>query len=190
MLSSSKIAKKLTWFTKGLRPLSYLLWCGGMLREKETDLIYEGIATHHHTAPLWAASWKETDLIYEGIATFMKLLVSFLPLPERNWPDLRRDCDLSIGHPNPPVIQKETDLIYEGIATHWGHRAYPAERCRKETDLIYEGIATHGLYRWAVRFHSKETDLIYEGIATSLHLSFSFGILFKETDLIYEGIAT
>jgi len=61
---------------------------------KETDLIYEGIATS------WLlngrpCSWllKETDLIYEGIAT-LQFIFSLLS----------RFC-------------KETDLIYEGIAT-------------------------------------------------------------------------
>jgi len=62
---------------------------------KETDLIYEGIATNVsffiHLRP---DTSKETDLIYEGIAT----------------PSV-------IYRINYPHLDKETDLIYEGIAT-------------------------------------------------------------------------
>jgi len=36
---------------------------------KETDLIYEGIATIRVSAFISVTSLKETDLIYEGIAT-------------------------------------------------------------------------------------------------------------------------
>jgi len=60
---------------------------------KETDLIYEGIATGRGLSNFIQGD-KETDLIYEGIAT----------------------------NGAPPIItrhpgSKETDLIYEGIAT-------------------------------------------------------------------------
>ena len=61
---------------------------------KETDLIYEGIATTemgHFIVPINFP--KETDLIYEGIAT--------------TWPHMSHSSRGS----------KETDLIYEGIAT-------------------------------------------------------------------------
>ena len=37
---------------------------------KETDLIYEGIATFSGLGDLTKDLLKETDLIYEGIATF------------------------------------------------------------------------------------------------------------------------
>jgi len=63
---------------------------------KETDLIYEGIATMLIFSGISIdVSNKETDLIYEGIAT---------------WEILYR-VDLC------PLLGKETDLIYEGIAT-------------------------------------------------------------------------
>jgi len=38
-------------------------------RRKETDLIYEGIATIHQLPVRPKYPLKETDLIYEGIAT-------------------------------------------------------------------------------------------------------------------------
>ena len=84
---------------------------------------------------------KETDLIYEGIATSGPLS-TLGPLPQqRNWPDLRRDCDNSYSTHNLNPFTKETDLIYEGIATV--HPApYRIYVHIKETDLIYEGIAT------------------------------------------------
>ena len=85
-------AKKLTWFTKGLRRRGrYPAWDSGYI--KETDLIYEGIATNPPTT-IWSdIITKETDLIYEGIATSLYILI-------------------------PRVLErKETDLIYEGIAT-------------------------------------------------------------------------
>ena len=83
-------AKKLTWFTKGLRPGQRLKFNHNAL--KETDLIYEGIATCVLSYP--AVCVKETDLIYEGIATYR--------YPHRI---------------NVTIWTKETDLIYEGIAT-------------------------------------------------------------------------
>jgi len=61
-------AKKLTWFTKGLRRLRYAVILPGILR-KETDLIYEGIATLVLNMKQCSVGGKETDLIYEGIAT-------------------------------------------------------------------------------------------------------------------------
>ena len=85
---------------------------------KETDLIYEGIATSSRSVDLISLSLKETDLIYEGIATISLVLDPTL------------------------LFLKETDLIYEGIATANIHFCcVPATPC-KETDLIYEGIAT------------------------------------------------
>ena len=61
---------------------------------KETDLIYEGIATVCGFVDVTTAVFeKETDLIYEGIATYAS---GFIP---------------------PSGLGKETDLIYEGIAT-------------------------------------------------------------------------
>ncbi len=62
---------------------------------KETDLIYEGIATAPGAPSNTGLRLKETDLIYEGIATFMSM-------------SSRASFGLRI---------KETDLIYEGIAT-------------------------------------------------------------------------
>ena len=68
-----------------------------MNNPKETDLIYEGIATQGEPdRSAGVGGQKETDLIYEGIATCR--LFSFLSF-----------------------LLKETDLIYEGIATS----AYP-----------------------------------------------------------------
>jgi len=65
--------------------------------EKETDLIYEGIATWYPASGRCpgTACGKETDLIYEGIAT------------------ADRQRMYQSGFP------KETDLIYEGIATRF-----------------------------------------------------------------------
>ena len=60
---------------------------------KETDLIYEGIATESVIVDIEMVEEKETDLIYEGIATLLCLAISAFNL------------------------LKETDLIYEGIAT-------------------------------------------------------------------------
>ena len=42
---------------------------------KETDLIYEGIATVTVKPRLYKRFRKETDLIYEGIATLLVLSV-------------------------------------------------------------------------------------------------------------------
>jgi len=107
--------KKLTWFTKGLRRPPFfvflIIWSketdliyegiatGYWLRwectktgVKETDLIYEGIATHCPMPVSFSSSYKETDLIYEGIATSMYARSPKLT-SQRNWPDLRRDCD-------------------------------------------------------------------------------------------------
>ena len=61
---------------------------------KETDLIYEGIATESVIVDIEMVEEKETDLIYEGIATHTG--------KAGRWR---------------AVIHKETDLIYEGIAT-------------------------------------------------------------------------
>ena len=61
---------------------------------KETDLIYEGIATISLVLDPTLLFLKETDLIYEGIATAN---IHFCCVPAT-------PC-------------KETDLIYEGIAT-------------------------------------------------------------------------
>ncbi len=61
-------------------------------KDKETDLIYEGIATKEKTDLTKEIALKETDLIYEGIATLDNSRFPFF-------------------------LHKETDLIYEGIAT-------------------------------------------------------------------------
>jgi len=63
--------KKLTWFTKGLR-LGCVSPQHPHSKVKETDLIYEGIATliPSHMISLYEME-KETDLIYEGIATIL-----------------------------------------------------------------------------------------------------------------------
>ncbi len=77
----------------GRYPFIILCLLGGA---KETDLIYEGIATCAGFAMMRISlfsNMKETDLIYEGIATVVCL-------PSAH------DLD-----------EKETDLIYEGIAT-------------------------------------------------------------------------
>jgi len=89
---------------------------------KETDLIYEGIATPpYFVAIVLTGAIKETDLIYEGIATVTSL-------------SFARFCP-----------GKETDLIYEGIATCLvGSVLFFINT--KETDLIYEGIATFNVF--------------------------------------------
>ena len=52
---------------------------------KETDLIYEGIATHAVCLPLRLPQLpKETDLIYEGIATVIRVFVRPEPGIQRN----------------------------------------------------------------------------------------------------------
>ena len=46
---------------------------------KETDLIYEGIATYRYPHRINVTIWtKETDLIYEGIATDFLLTIGYL----------------------------------------------------------------------------------------------------------------
>ena len=114
---------------------------------------------------------KETDLIYEGIATRWSPCPDYrISRPERNWPDLRRDCDTRIGVILVLWNMKETDLIYEGIATRQGVWI-GTRQAGKETDLIYEGIATHAVCL-PLRLPQlpKETDLIYEGIATVIRV--------------------
>ena len=187
---------------------------------KETDLIYEGIATWAPAVGGPTPGAKETDLIYEGIATVNKWVrILHLPTSERNWPDLRRDCDAWVMDRDitlccrgkkltwftkglrrtrwtwphmSPRPRKETDLIYEGIATRIQRICFGSGKVGKETDLIYEGIATQGP-RWYIflSLSSKETDLIYEGIATlASYIDNNINFKIKETDLIYEGIAT
>ena len=53
---------------------------GGWL--KETDLIYEGIATLPKALSV-SVSGKETDLIYEGIATYLGAARSFVWLARK-----------------------------------------------------------------------------------------------------------
>ena len=68
-LDNPYTAKKLTWLTKGLRPLRRT--SRNILRiPEEIDLTYEGIATNVLGSFIITSSW-------------------------RNWPDLRRDCDSS-----------------------------------------------------------------------------------------------
>jgi len=51
---------------------------------KETDLIYEGIATAMKARRENPYTRKETDLIYEGIATQISRILSFMPdLPSK-----------------------------------------------------------------------------------------------------------
>ena len=87
---------------------------------KETDLIYEGIATLLPIPIKLRLFLKETDLIYEGIATLHTKSIS------------------------KTTLVKETDLIYEGIAT-LHTKSISKTTLVKETDLIYEGIATRSI---------------------------------------------
>ena len=85
---------------------------------------------------------KETDLIYEGIATRRALSVVSLAGRQRNWPDLRRDCDLLHLEPKPDNAQPQRN--WPDLRRDCDH---PSEHqleqdIHKETDLIYEGIAT------------------------------------------------
>jgi len=50
---------------------------------KETDLIYEGIATESVIVDIEMVEEKETDLIYEGIATLLCLAISANPYPTK-----------------------------------------------------------------------------------------------------------
>ena len=113
--------KKLTWFTKGLR--RHIVLVGWFYpRKKETDLIYEGIATK--VGCLFSDLLNEKKLTWftKGLRRGMLCAINNHLIPQRNWPDLRRDCDLL---PHFPVVLislvKETDLIYEGIATFLKH---------------------------------------------------------------------
>jgi len=54
------------------------------LQFKETDLIYEGIATARVPSHPRSFARKETDLIYEGIATHVAWVSSQYPLTKRN----------------------------------------------------------------------------------------------------------
>ncbi len=80
---------------------------------KETDLIYEGIATWAPAVGGPTPGAKETDLIYEGIATVNKWVrILHLPTSERNWPDLRRDCDAW-------VMDRDITLCCRGKKLTW-----------------------------------------------------------------------
>ena len=50
---------------------------------KETDLIYEGIATESVIVDIEMVEEKETDLIYEGIATFSSSFYLSNPYPTK-----------------------------------------------------------------------------------------------------------
>ena len=136
------IAKKLTWFTKGLRPLPGDSGSEIPCTEKKLTWFTKGLRRDHHSLVRQYIHCKETDLIYEGIATFLhRTLLTLTERVERNWPDLRRDCDVLVGSDLRKRVFKETDLIYEGIATI-RVSAFISVTSLKETDLIYEGIAT------------------------------------------------
>ena len=88
----------------GRYPFIILCLLGGA---KETDLIYEGIATFC-ALPVYFIIPKETDLIYEGIATLRLRGMRLRGMP------------------------KETDLIYEGIATYIGMTYQTIPWCGKK----------------------------------------------------------
>ena len=70
LICSTILLKKLTWLTKGLRRL-----------KMSVKLAHSG---------------EEIDLTYEGIATLCNSIRFDFPFWRRNWPDLRRDCDLDL----------------------------------------------------------------------------------------------
>ena len=115
----------------------------------------------------------ETDLKYEGIAThdcppFDLLIALYTSKQTWNTKGLRPTlcCFIEIW----PFI--ETDLKYEGIATDMSYTELPKYPKGIETDLKYEGIATSACYRSNPISLIIETDLKYEGIATkSIRLS-------------------
>ena len=163
--------KKLTWFTKGLRPFLVVLIFVQRFT-KETDLIYEGIATSLRAlVPSFLDSKKETDLIYEGIATFLFTLVPCSLCAQRNWPDLRRDCDsagsaiytLPLTKRNWPDLRRDCDCADQ----------FDIRMCRggKKLTWFTKGLR-HAIVVSIKRQYCKETDLIYEGIATFALLSF------------------
>ncbi len=134
---------------------------------KETDLIYEGIATLQFIFSLLSRFCKETDLIYEGIAT------AGICLPDSVW-----------------TMPKETDLIYEGIATQEICDSITSLSERKKLTWFTKGLRRTSIACILSALSLKETDLIYEGIATLARPVDHNTVFSKETDLIYEGIAT
>jgi len=91
--------KKLTWFTKGLRlTVSASLWYS--LCPKKLTWFTKGLRLPSSYALIFLDASKETDLIYEGIATKIRKSSLWQIKPKRNWPDLRRDCDWR----NPPLL--------------------------------------------------------------------------------------
>ena len=61
-------AKQTTWFTKGLRPPTFIFWSMTLKVPETNDLIYEGIATNIMYS-FRCLDGETNDLIYEGIAT-------------------------------------------------------------------------------------------------------------------------
>jgi len=115
----------------------------------------------------------------------------FVKSPERNWPDLRRDCDDGCeGALYVSVSSKETDLIYEGIATCICLAWYICINCIKKLTWFTKGLRLVNVFPLLQVEIGKETDLIYEGIATRSWYCIPERLSLKETDLIYEGIAT
>ena len=115
---------------------------------EEIDLTYEGIATQRKDFLERETFWEEIDLTYEGIATWSTSYSITCNIMRRNWPDLRRDCDL-IGLPviGLPLNLEEIDLTYEGIATIWIDGLIILRHSLEEIDLTYEGIATQLQYQ-------------------------------------------
>ena len=62
---------------------------------------------------------KETDLIYEGIATYIGMTYQTIPWCGKKLTWFTKGLRLAEDVIDIPVYpHKETDLIYEGIATH------------------------------------------------------------------------
>ena len=109
---------ELTWFTKGLRPgwpsinitithlLSELTWFTKGLRRYSPNCLCVG------------ARWSELTWFTKGLRLYYISTIYYIHVKRPNWPDLRRDCDLTVTRSCHKITNfVRIDLIYEGIAT-------------------------------------------------------------------------
>ncbi len=116
------------------------------LLEIGTDLTFEGIATPMPFNNRFKAAIG-TDLTFEGIATQGSKFIAACSRPDRNRPDIRRDCDMATFFLVVVYCSDNigTDLTFEGIATYRLSINLSWYTGNIGTDLTFEGIATQGI---------------------------------------------